>query len=465
MRLPTHQCTIPSRPLPPNTPPTAHPCDVAVPAGSDSEDDLLDRGLKDSIETGLDEESKHQSINQSSVNQSIQPVGLEIVDNDVAISACSHGDDQSVNQPIKQSPVNQSVQPVGLEIEDYDVAISACSRGDDQSVNQPIKQSPINQSIKQMGLEDDDKEVAISACSHDEGVLPGNFVLDPPLVLTVQQKRRIEDSKEEALRRRRRKISDATPQTPPATYTVQPACNAIVDTLTEQQRSRIEHNKKEVEQRKRRRITGKTTCNNGAEPQAEVVGHDPFGEFQDDHGGDDFDQMEDGFSHTPASQEAASSSSGSSKDPIPPPLGKPAKHNLASAKLKQAKFKADETWRQHLSSSSRIAQLLGPASHTPVILEEEGEDIGPARFKVHPSHRTMAIRSIVYCKACGYWASKKSQKLQEPCPTKPLHSDGAHKLRRMLTGLHPDAKVKEWPDGHDARVPALSVAIDWSSSM
>ena len=90
--------------------------------------------------------------------------------------------------------------------------------------------------------------------------------------------------------------------------------------------------------------------------------------------------------------------------------------------------------------------------------------MGPARFKVHPSHLTMAIRSIVFCKACGYWGAKKSQKLQKQCPGKPQHSDGAHKLRRMLNGLHPESSVREWPDGHDARVPSQSVSVEWSSN-
>ena len=90
------------------------------------------------------------------------------------------------------------------------------------------------------------------------------------------------------------------------------------------------------------------------------------------------------------------------------------------------------------------------------------QSINEARFKVHSSHSTMAVRSIAHCKLCGYWASKKSQKLQEQCLRKPPHADGAHKLTRMLMGLHPDVKVSAWPDGHDARVPSQPVPIDWS---
>ena len=232
--------------------------------------------------------------------------------------------------------------------------------------------------------------------------------------------------------------------------------------LTEQQSLRIELNKKEAEQRKRRRITGKSTCSETGEPPAKAARHDPFGEFQDFGGVDDFDAPDESVGHTPPACEDANSSSGSSKDAAPPLLNKPAKHAIASAKLKQAKTKANEAWRQHLCSSSRVAQLMGSA---PVILEDVGGDIGPARFKVHQSHLTMAIRSIVYCKACGYWGAKKSQKLQEQCPGKPQHSDGAHKLRRMTSGLHPESSIREWPDGHDARVPSQSVPVDWSSSV
>ena len=41
----------------------------------------------------------------------------------------------------------------------------------------------------------------------------------------------------------------------------------------------------------------------------------------------------------------------------------------------------------------------------------------------------------------------KTQKLALACNLKPKHSFAKHKLRRMLDGKHPDAKVQRWPDG------------------
>jgi len=165
------------------------------------------------------------------------------------------------------------------------------------------------------------------------------------------------------------------------------------------------------------------------------------------------------FEQSTTSREEAGSSSGQSIRPEPRPPTKPEKHAAASVKLKLGKAKADQSWQKHLSSSVRVAQLLGTA---PKIMDEKVDEVGTPRFIVHPSHSTMAIRSIVHCKVCGYWASKKSQKLQEQCPKKPPHSDGAHKLKRMLQGLHPDARISTWPDGHDARIPSQPVPVDWS---
>ena len=74
----------------------------------------------------------------------------------------------------------------------------------------------------------------------------------------------------------------------------------------------------------------------------------------------------------------------------------------------------------------------------------------------------MALRSIVFCRACGYWGAKKSQTLQLQCPGKPQHHDAAHKLKRMIKGLHPEPSISKWPDGHDARIPSMPVLVDWS---
>ena len=128
-------------------------------------------------------------------------------------------------------------------------------------------------------------------------------------------------------------------------------------------------------------------------------------------------------------------------------------------RLQQAKSSANEIWRKNSGSSERLSQLMGTL---PSMSEGSSTAVPQQRFKVHSSHATVALRSIVHCKLCGYWASKKSQKLQDVCQRMPPHSDGAHKLRRMLGGLHPEVKVKIWPDGHDARIPSQPIPVDWS---
>ena len=213
---------------------------------------------------------------------------------------------------------------------------------------------------------------------------------------------------------------------------------------------------------KRRRITGKSRPTlevSGAmqeheEPETRTetrteARQSPFGEFVDQEVSEDFDE--------PILREEVGSSHERGTQPAPPPPAK--KHAAASAKLKLIKRQADQTWQRHLNSSVRIAQLLGTA---PIAIDKEAGEVGTARFKVHPSHVLMAVRSIVFCKACGYWASKKSQNLQKLCPKKPPHSDGAFKLTQMLNGLHPDPKIRVWTDGHDARVPSQPIFLDWN---
>ena len=178
--------------------------------------------------------------------------------------------------------------------------------------------------------------------------------------------------------------------------------------------------------------------------------HDPFAESIDDDPLDDFDDQ------------GNNGGSGSSKDDAKSlnHSSYAKKHAIAKEKLKEVKKKADAEWQEHIKRSTRIRQL----STFPEILNEASpSQEGPERFEVHESHRPMAIRSVVFCKQCGYWATKKSQKLRLPCSLKPLHSDGAHKLRRMMKGLHPDAKLSKWPEGHDARVPSTPVFLNWNS--
>ena len=113
---------------------------------------------------------------------------------------------------------------------------------------------------------------------------------------------------------------------------------------------------------------------------------------------------------------------------------------------------------QHIATSQRISQHAGTA---PTIRDDKVPE-QPQRFPMHDTHSPVAIRSIVYCKQCGDWASNKTQRLQEECLGRPKHADGAHKLRRTSKGFHPDAKVLMWPDGHDARIPTPPVQVDWN---
>ena len=228
--------------------------------------------------------------------------------------------------------------------------------------------------------------------------------------------------------------------------------------LTVQQKRRIELNRQEAEQRKHRR---KTSANSS--PAFCEVRHDPFAEFVDSEPQEPFVDSEpqepdaDTIAHEPSAsseqEDNAEDDQGSRSN-----ICKTNKHSIATERLRMVKANACDTWRAHLVNSQRVAQLAGTM---PTIFEPAFE-VPSQRFKIHLTHVTMAIRSIVYCRLCGAWAVKKSQNLQVACPRKPLNSDAAQKLRRMTKGLHPEAKLKEWPDGHDARVPTSPISVDWS---
>ena len=103
-----------------------------------------------------------------------------------------------------------------------------------------------------------------------------------------------------------------------------------------------------------------------------------------------------------------------------------------------------------------------------VVNEQRGPKVGlddlaasvPFASGVHPSHRKMLLRSIVFCKKCGYWSSKKTQKLSAPCQNEPQHSDGRAKLKRMLDGYHPDRTLKEWNDGLSTAIKIDVICLD-----
>ena len=190
-------------------------------------------------------------------------------------------------------------------------------------------------------------------------------------------------------------------------------------------------------------------CSLGPDPSSK---YDPFAEDLNDHIDEHFDAVhfDDHFPEdylNNVEQKTANFASYAKKQAA------------ARAKLKGVKKIADAKWQEHIRSSTRIRQL----STHPDTREGSSNPGEPERFEVHESHRLMAVRSVVFCKTCGYWATKKSQKLKAECSLKPLHSDGSHKLRRMLRGLHPEAKLRTWPEGHDARVPHDPVPLHWNS--
>ena len=81
-------------------------------------------------------------------------------------------------------------------------------------------------------------------------------------------------------------------------------------------------------------------------------------------------------------------------------------------------------------------------------------------WEVHTSHRKMLLRNILFCRTCGYWSSKKTQKLSEACILAPPHSDGRAKLKRMMDGYHPDRGIKAWNDGLSTAIKVKPISLD-----
>jgi len=219
--------------------------------------------------------------------------------------------------------------------------------------------------------------------------------------------------------------------------------------------------KRRIEENRLAALLNKSRKEELQQPRSDKQVHfDPFAEFVETTGDqeeqpvepDHFDDFAD--DDTELDDQHNGSESGNTQGQI---ISTSAKHAISSAKLAKVKEQADQTWQSHIATSVRVSQMAGTV---PTIIEDTAE-VQPQRFPIHNTHSPIAIRSIVACKQCGYWASKKSQRLQEICLGRPKHSDGAQKLRRMMKGLHPDAKVTSWPDGHDARIPTPPIAVAW----
>lgn len=186
------------------------------------------------------------------------------------------------------------------------------------------------------------------------------------------------------------------------------------------------------------------------------------------------------------------------EEPMPPepelpaeldeqPIEPPPKRNKITGKQKYAaateehrkqKKASKEEWIEHGSKNGIAAstsQSFTPRRHyksidriIDVTNEQRGPKVGvssvaataPFADEVHPSHHKMLLRNILFCESCGYWSSEKTQKLTEPCPLKPPHSDGRAKLNRLLNGHRPDRKVKAWNDGLSTSVKIQVASLD-----
>jgi hypothetical protein len=124
-----------------------------------------------------------------------------------------------------------------------------------------------------------------------------------------------------------------------------------------------------------------------------------------------------------------------------------------TAKLKEVKRKTAFDWRRHLQQQQQMR-----SDAQPVVAAQPSE--GGAYSKIHASHRRVSIKQIVFCKTCGCWMANKIQKLSQPCQGAPTTSGVKGALKRMLKGIHPDSKVKQWPDGTDSRQAAPLVNLD-----
>ena len=93
------------------------------------------------------------------------------------------------------------------------------------------------------------------------------------------------------------------------------------------------------------------------------------------------------------------------------------------------------------------------------------EDIDTGEYhqgKIHGSHHEMILETVVFCKECGYHASKKTQKLTEECPLMPVHNDAKCKLNRIMKGKHPDRNVLKLPDGQSTQDRILPINLGGS---
>lgn len=154
------------------------------------------------------------------------------------------------------------------------------------------------------------------------------------------------------------------------------------------------------------------------------------------------------------------------------------KYKEASEELERNKETVKKQWAERSARSHILAatyQTAVPRNHYDsngliheVVNELRGPNVAmnaaaatvPFADDVHPSHRKMLLRNMLCCKRCGYWSSKKTQRLSPECNLAPPHSDGKAKLKRMMEGFHPDRNVQAWNDGLSTSIKVKPLALD-----
>lgn len=90
-------------------------------------------------------------------------------------------------------------------------------------------------------------------------------------------------------------------------------------------------------------------------------------------------------------------------------------------------------WRPSLALMPPPATERGTAAH---------DNIGGiyATHNIHVTHIVVAVRNILYCRRCGYWTQHICEKLRDPCPGAPSHSNNSSQLLRLNRGMYPRRK-------------------------
>lgn len=143
------------------------------------------------------------------------------------------------------------------------------------------------------------------------------------------------------------------------------------------------------------------------------------------------------------------------------------KHNAASSHLRMIQSSITDEWRKHGAAGETQHQVNRNDSGITIVGEQRDPQINTATTAhlesfptLHQSHSKMMIRNIVFCRKCGCSTGRKTQQLVLGCNRKPKHNFAKHKLKRMLDGKHPDAKVQRWPDRLNTSVATPPINIE-----